>query len=109
MGASAGPKRGSLLSVTDGMPISIQIGFESITLRKLHSFLVAAEAACSKGDFPVVAVEARLAAVPGLATAAAPTLLAAEVPVLLNTANGAAHELSSMSAQNEPSQEVGFI
>ena len=59
-------------------------------LKKLHSFLVAAEAACSKGDFPVAAVDARLTAVPGLATAAVPTLLAAAVPVLLRAAKGAA-------------------
>ena len=67
------------------------MGFEPTTLKKLHSFLVAAEAACSRGDLPVAAVEARLAAVPGLATAAVPTALAADVPVLLSTANGAAH------------------
>ena len=109
LGISAGPNMGSLLSVTVGIAISTQIGFESMTLKKLHSFLVAAEAACSKGDFPVVAVEARLAAVPGLATAAAPTLLAAEVPVLLNAINGAAQEFRSMRAQKEPSHRMGFI
>ena len=72
----------------------MHIGFESITLKKLHSFLVAAEAACSKGDLPVAAVEARLVAVTGLATAAVaaavPAVLAAAVPVLLNATNGAA-------------------
>jgi hypothetical protein len=79
-----------LLSVIVGRTTSTQIGFEPITLKKLHSFLVAAEAACSKGDFPVAAVEAKLAAVPGFATAAAPTLLAAAVLEVLNAARGAA-------------------
>lgn len=76
----------------------MQIGFEPTRLKKLHSFLVAAEAACSKGDLPVVAVEARLAAVIGLATAAelaaVPTELAAAVPVLPIAANGATQPVS---------------
>ncbi|WP_114636705.1 hypothetical protein [Polynucleobacter necessarius] len=74
---SADPNRGSLLSVMGGITISMQMGFELMTLKKLHSFFVAAEAACSKGDFLVVAVEAKLIDVAGLATATAPTLLAA--------------------------------
>lgn len=65
------------------------------TLKKLHSFLVAAEAACSKGDLPVAAVEAMLVAVIGLATAAVATVvpaeLAAVVPVALMAAIGATH------------------
>lgn len=76
----------------------MQMGFESTTLKKLHSFFVAAEAACSKGDLPVVAVEARLAAVIGLATAAevaaVPTELAAAVPVLPKAAKGATQLVS---------------
>lgn len=48
-------------------------------LVKLHSFLVAADAACSKGDLPVVTVDATLVAVTGLATAAAATLVPAEL------------------------------
>ena len=92
---SAGPNKGSLLSVTVGKTTSMQIGLESITLKKLHSFLVAAEAACSKGDFPVAAVEAKLAAVLGLATAAEPTVLAAAVPLLLSTAIGAAQAVNN--------------
>ena len=87
----------------------MQIGFESITLKKLHSFLVAAEAACSKGDFPVAAVEARLAAVPGLATAAVPAVLAAAVPELLSMANGAAQAVKKPIAQMKPSQRTGLI
>ncbi len=55
-------------------------------LVKLHSFLVAADAACSKGDLPVVTVDAMLVAVTGLAAAVAATVvpaeLAAAVPVL---------------------------
>ena len=77
----------------------MQIGFEPTTLKKLHSFLVAAEAACSKGDLPVVAVDVRLAAVIGLATAAevaaVPTELAAAVPVPPRAANGATQPVSS--------------
>lgn len=64
-------------------------------LKKLHSFLVAAEAACSRGDLPVAAVEARLAAVAGLAAAAVPAVLAAAVPVLLSAANGAAQAVKN--------------
>ena len=84
----------------------MQIGLESIKLKKLHSFLVAAEAACSRGDLPVAAVEARLAAVLGLATAAVPTVLAAAVPELLSTANGAAQALKTPSAQTTPIQRT---
>ena len=76
------------------MAISTQIGFRSITLKNLHSFLVAAEAACSRGDLPVAAVEARLVAVTGLAiaavAAAVPAELAAAVPELLKARSGAA-------------------
>ena len=85
----------------------MQMGLESITLKKLHSFFVAAEAACSKGDLPVAAVEARLAAVDGFATAAVPTVLAAAVPVLLKNAIGAAQALSNPNTQNNPTQSIG--
>ena len=82
-----------LLSVTVGTGISIQIGFADKGLKKLHSFLVAAEAACSKGDLPVAAVDAKLVAVIGLATAALatapPAELAAAEPVALTAAIGA--------------------
>ena len=67
-------------------------------LVKLHSFLVAAEAACSKGDFPVVTEEAMLVAVMGLATAAPTTVvpaeLAAAVLVVPMAAKGAMHPCS---------------
>ena len=105
---SAGPSKGSLLSVTVGKTTSMQIGFESITLKKLHSFLVAAEAACSKGDFPVVAVEARLTAVLGLATAAVPAALAAAEPELLSIANGAAQAVKKPRLQIKPIQRVAL-
>jgi hypothetical protein len=105
---SAGPNNGSLLSVMVGKITSIQIGLESMTLKKLHSFLVAAEAACSSGDFPVVTVEARLAAVPGLATAAAPTLLAAAVPELLRAAKGAAQALRRKMLVTETEKAAAF-
>ena len=105
---SAGPNKGSLLSVTVGKTTSMQIGLESITLKKLHSFLVAAEAACSKGDFPVAAVEARLAAVLGLATAAVPTVLAAAVPLLLRIASGAAQAVSNPKAKMKPRLRATF-
>jgi len=74
--------------------ISSQIGLGPTTFKKLHSFFVTAEAACSKGDFPVVAVEAMLVAVIGLATAAAATVLpavlaAAEVELPIATSGAA--------------------
>ena len=40
---------------------------------------MAAEVACSRGDFPVAAVVARLAAVAGYAAAAEPTAVPAEL------------------------------
>ena len=76
------------------MGISSQIGFGPTTFIKLHSFLVAADATCSKGDLPVVAVDAMLVAVTGLAiaaeVAAVPTELAAAVPEAPSAASGAA-------------------
>ena len=84
------------------------MGFESMILKKLHSFLVAAEAACSKGDFPVAAVEAMLAAVPGLATAAVPAVLATAVPLLLIAASGAAQPVNNPSAKIKQSPREVF-
>ena len=57
----------------------MQIGLDDSGFKKLHSFLVAAEAACSKGDLPVAAVDAKLVAVIGLATAAVATAPPAEL------------------------------
>jgi hypothetical protein len=68
-----------LLSVTLGTETSIQIGLDERGLKKLHSFLVAAEAACSKGDLPVATVDAKLVAVIGLAAAADATAPPAEL------------------------------
>ena len=68
-----------LLSVTFGTGTSTQIGLDERGLKKLHSFLVAAEATCSKGDLPVAAVDAKLVAVIGLATAADTTALPVEL------------------------------
>jgi hypothetical protein len=68
-----------LLSVTFGTGTSTQIGLDERGLKKLHSFLVAAEAACSKGDLPVATVDAKLVAVIGLATAADATAPLAEL------------------------------
>lgn len=82
------------------------MGLESSTLKKLHSFLVAADAACSSGDFPVAAVDARLVAVPGLATAAAPTLLAAAVLELVSATNGAAHAVRKPIATLKKNQRI---
>ena len=71
----------------------MQIGCPESGLKKLHSFLVAAEAACSIGDLPVAAVDARLVAVTGLATAAVaaapPAELAAAEPEAPTAAMGA--------------------
>ena len=66
-----------------GTGISLQIGLGPRALRKLQSCLVAAEAACSKGDFPVVAVETALAAVEGLATATETAAVPAELATLV--------------------------
>ena len=59
--------------------------------------MVAAETACSRGDFPVVAVEIALAAVEGLATAAdaaaVPAELATLVAELPKASKGAAHPI----------------
>jgi len=82
------------------------MGFEPSTLKKLHSFLVAAEAACSRGDLPVATVEARLAAVAGLATAAVPAVLAAAVPEVLSAAKGAAHAVNNPNAQLKRTQRT---
>ena len=62
-----------------GMTTSSQMGLGPTIFVKLHSFLVAAEAACSKGDLPVVTVEATLVAVTGFATATAVTVVPAEL------------------------------
>ena len=84
-----------LLSMIFGRTTSSQMGLGPITLVKLHSFFVAAEAACSKGDFPVATVEATLVAVIGFAAAAVTTVVPAELAaaVLLapSAAKGAAH------------------
>ena len=76
------------------MGMSEQIGFGPKAFRKLQSCLVAAEAACSKGDLPVATVEIALAAVEGLATAAdtatEPAELAAVVADPPKAMNGAA-------------------
>ena len=103
---SAGPNKGWLLSVTVGKTTSMQMGLKSMTLKKLHSFLVAAEAACSKGDLPVAAVEARLAVVLGLATAAVPAALATVVLPLLSAARGAAQALNNPSVKMKPNQRA---
>lgn len=70
------------------------MGFGPKAFRKLQSCLVAAEAACSKGDLPVVTVEMALAAVEGLATAtdaaAVPAELATVVADPPKASNGAA-------------------
>ena len=85
-----------------GMGTSSQIGLGPTTFIKLHSFLVTADAACSRGDLPVVAVERRLVAVIGLATAAVvaavPAELAAAVPEAPSAAKGAI-QLDKQSGQ----------
>ena len=70
------------------------MGFGPKAFKKLQSCLVAAEAACSKGDLPVVTVETALTAVEGLATAADTTTEPAELAAVVadppNAINGAA-------------------
>ena len=87
------------MSLIVGTETSIQMALPPTRLNKLQSILVAAEVTCSSGDFPVVTVEATLAAVPGLATAAVlaavPAVLAVAVLAVPIVANGAAQALSS--------------
>lgn len=91
------------------MGISEQIGLGPKAFRKLQSCLVAAETACSKGDFPVVAVEIALAAVEGLATAtdaaAVPAELATLVAELPKASKGAAHPIKLKQRKMLPRKE----
>ena len=93
-----------------GTGISEQIGFGPKAFRKLQSCLVAAEAACSSGDFPVVAVEIALAVVEGLATAtdtaAVPAELATLVAELPKAIKGAAHPVKFRKIQIPPREEL---
>jgi hypothetical protein len=95
------------------MGISEHMGFGPKAFRKLQSCFVAAEAACSKGDLPVVTVEIALAAVEGLATAtvaaAPPTELAAVVAELPRASKGAAQPVISRHSamQARLSQPIG--
>ncbi len=77
-----------------GITNSWQMGLGPSRFKKLHSFLVTSEAACSSGDLPVVIVEATLIAVLGLATAAVatapPAVPAVAVPALPMAAKGRA-------------------
>jgi hypothetical protein len=71
---------------------------------------VAAEAACSKGDLPVVTVEIALAAVEGLATAteaaAVPAELAMVVAELPMASSGAAQPVKLQ--QRAKTQRIGL-
>jgi hypothetical protein len=82
------------------------MGLGPRALRKLQSCLVAAEAACSKGDFPVVTVVIALAAVEGLATAtetaAVPAELATPVAELPRASNGAAQPVTVRQRKMPP-------
>jgi len=110
---SAGPKRGELLSVTVGMVTSTHIWFDPTRLKRLHSFLVAAEAACSRGDLPVTTVEAKLVAVTGLATAAeataVPAVLEAAVPEAPMAAIGATQALRKKGRQRVPTSMPALV
>ncbi|MBU3613060.1 hypothetical protein [Polynucleobacter sp. MG-27-Goln-C1] len=103
---SASPGYGSLISLIVGTGISEQIGFGPKAFKKLQSCLVAAEAACSRGDFPVVTVEIVLAAVEGLATAtdtaAVPAELATLVAELPKAIKGAAHPVKLRQRKMPP-------
>ena len=88
------------------MGMSEQIGFGPNAFKKLQSCLVAAEAACSKGDLPVVAVEIALAAVEGLATAADTAIEPAELAAVVvdppKASNGAAQPLKLKQRTKPP-------
>jgi hypothetical protein len=95
-----------------GRTTSSQMGLGPIILVKLHSFFVAAEAACSKGDFPVATVEATLVAVIGFAAAAVTTVvpaeLAAAVPLVPSAAKGAAHPCNKAKPRMDVNQTQCF-
>ena len=86
-----------------GTVTSMQSTCEPIRLKRLHSFLVAADAACSSGDLPVVTVDVRLAAVTGFAAAAVvmlvPAVLDTAVPEAPIAAMGATHAERKMLAK----------
>ena len=92
--------------MTFGIGISIQMGFDDNGFRKLQSCLVAAEAACSSGDLPVVAVEITLVAVLGFATAtetaAVPAELATVVAELPIANSGAAQPVKIRQTPKHP-------
>jgi hypothetical protein len=70
VGRSAKPIISWLWSRIIGMTSSWQTGLGPKRFKKLHSFFVACEAACSRGDLPVATVVVILAAVIGLAITA---------------------------------------
>lgn len=96
------------------MGISEQIGFGPNAFRKLQSCLVAAEAACSRGDLPVATVEIALAAVDGFATAADTTTEPAELAAVVadppKASNGAAQppKLKQITIPPKTDQPDGF-
>lgn len=75
---------------------------------------MAAEVACSRGDFPVAAVVAKLAAVAGYAAAAEPTAVPAEltaaVPLVPRAAIGAKQPFKRKLPEKSKSQarKLGF-
>lgn len=96
-----------------GTVTSMQITCEPIRLNRLHSFLVAADAACSSGDLPVVTVDATLAAVTGLATAAVamlvPAVLDAAVPEAPIAASGATQALRKILTKIEMTKRPALV
>lgn len=82
------------------------MGLDPSAFRKLQSCLVAAEAACSSGDLPVVTVEIALAAVLGFASAteaaAVPAELATEVAELPSAKSGAAQPVKNKQIPRHP-------
>jgi len=91
----------------------MQIGFAKSGLKKLQSCLVAAEAACSTGDLPVVTVDAMLVAVTGFATAAVATVVPAvldkAVPEAPITAIGATQALRKIFTKREPTMMPALV
>lgn len=91
----------------------MQIGLAKSGLKKLQSCLVAAEAACSTGDLPVVTVDAMLVAVTGLATAAVamlvPALLDKAVPEAPIAAIGATQALRKIFTKREPTMMPALV
>jgi hypothetical protein len=82
------------------------MGLNPKAFKKLQSCLVAADAACSRGDFPVVTVDTALAAVLGLATAADTATVPAELAAAVEALPSVPPIATSGAAQPDTASRV---